>query len=197
MKKSLMAIILFFIVAGASGLPGDAEAQEPFIGEIRLFAGNFAPRGWALCNGQLLPISQYTALFAILGTTYGGDGRVTFALPDLRGRAPIHAGQGPGLSNRRLGQRGGQEDVTLAVEELPPHSHQAVGSANRTSSTTPAGSVWGSTGRTRLYAAPGAPANMSPAAIANTGAGMSHENMPPYLVINYIIALQGLFPPRN
>ncbi|MBW2468192.1 MAG: phage tail protein [Deltaproteobacteria bacterium] len=197
MKKSLIVLICFFIVAGAYVLPGDVAAQDPFIGEIRLFAGNFAPRGWALCDGQLLPIPQYTALFAILGTTYGGDGRTTFALPDLRGRAPIHAGQGPGLLNRRLGQRGGREDVALAVEELPPHSHQAVGSTNPTSATTPAGKVWGSTGRTRLYAAPGAPANLSPAAIANTGAGMSHENMPPYLVINYIIALQGLFPPRN
>ena len=118
--------------------------SEPFVGEIRMFAGNFAPRGWAFCDGQLLAVSQNDALFSLLGTIYGGDGRTTFGLPDLRGRVPIHAGSGPGLSPRRLGAKAGAENVTLTVNQLPSHSHRLSGSANLASESRPEGNVLGS-----------------------------------------------------
>ena len=197
MKKSLLLITLLFVLISSYALPQSASAQEPFIGEIRLFAGNFAPRGWAFCNGQLVPISEYPALYSILGTFYGGDGRATFALPDLRGRVPISAGQGPGLTNRRLGQRGGQENVTLGVAQMPAHTHQAVASNNPADAVSPAGNVWGATSRTRLYSPAGSPANMAPGAISQTGANAAHENMPPFVTLHYIIAIQGLYPSPN
>jgi len=176
-------------------------AQEPMIGEIRMFAGNFAPRGWALCDGQLLSIAEYSALFSILGTTYGGDGRTTFALPDLRGRVPIHPGQGPGLSSRRLGEKGGVEAVTLTVNQIPSHTHSAVayadssvGSTDKPDAAVPArnaGSTpeYGQVGNTTL--------NQDAIVIGNTGGNQPHENMQPYLAVNYIIALVGIFPSRN
>jgi microcystin-dependent protein len=171
--------------------------SDPFIAEIRLFAGNFAPRGWAFCNGQILSIAQNTALFALLGTTYGGNGQTTFALPDLRGRVPISPGQGPGLSSYFLGQTGGQETVTLNTQQMPSHSHGAAASGEGGTAATPNGGVWaGSTARDSIYAAT-ANTTMSPAAIAATGGGQPHPNMPPYQAINYIIALEGIFPSRN
>ena len=180
--------------------------MEGMIGEIRIFAGNFAPRSWAFCEGQLLPISQNTALFSILGTTYGGDGRTTFALPDMRGRGAIHAGNGPGLSDRRLGSKGGVENVTLNVTQIPSHNHTASGKVkavvapgnsnnpiNKNFGLAPAGNNLYNAAATNL----GMAANNVEVAIGNTGGGQSHENRQPWLAIYYIIALQGVFPSRS
>jgi microcystin-dependent protein len=163
-----------------------------------MFAGNFAPRGWAFCDGQLLAISSNSALFSILGTTYGGDGRVTFGLPDLRGRAPIHAGgsQGPGLSRRRLGEKGGSENVTLAVQQLPPHNHKLKADEAVANQVTPEGNVLASKNRTKLYSDGPANKDMGASSIGNAGGGQAHPNMQPYLGINYIICLQGIYPSR-
>lgn len=174
--------------------------MDPFIGEIIMFGGNFAPRGWALCDGQLLPISSHSALFSILGTTYGGDGRTTFALPDLRGRAAIHAGQGPGLSDKRLGAKGGAETTTLTVNNIPSHTHGTFGSSNAADQKGAAGGFLPSNGRSdpaNLYASSaGTPAAMG-ANVSNTGGGQSFNNMQPFLTVNYIIAMEGTFPSRS
>jgi microcystin-dependent protein len=174
---------------------------DPFISEIRIFAGNFAPTGWALCNGQLLPISQNTALFSLLGTTYGGDGKSTFALPNLQGAAPLGAGQGPGLSRRDLGETGGQQTVSLTTVEIPVHSHTAQASTLG-GVDSPANATWGESklGKTPMavYAASGTNnVAMSPQALAVSGGGQPHNNMPPYLCLTFIIALQGIYPPRG
>jgi microcystin-dependent protein len=175
--------------------------SDPFVGEIRIFAGNFAPRGWALCNGQLLPISQNTALFSLLGTYYGGDGKTTFALPDLQGRAPLQQGQGPGLSLYDLGQMGGEPAVTLINSELPSHSHSVSATTTPGSLPDPAGNVWAVAGvarGTNMYSAtPGSSPLMSPQALSIAGGSQPHNNMPPYLTLTFIIALQGVFPPRS
>ena len=175
--------------------------SEPFIAEIRIFAGNFAPRGWAFCNGQLLPVSQNTALFSLIGTTYGGDGRTTTALPNLEGRAPMHPGRGPGLTAKRLGQRGGVETVTLSEAQIPNHSHSQLGSADETEfdgTNNPKNSVPGTLeGGKELY---GNPSNLQPlaeAAVETSGGSQAHNNMQPYLAMNFIIALQGLYPSRG
>jgi microcystin-dependent protein len=174
--------------------------SEPFLGEIRLFGFNFAPRNWAKCDGQLLPISQNSALFSLLGTTYGGDGRTTFGLPDLRGRVSIHQGQGPGLSDRRIGQRNGAENTVLSVAHLPPHDHAAQLKASALSSNQidPTGNSL-AVGRedTYLDATPDQNMNADSVVIENTGNGQSFTNMQPYLVGNWCIALVGVFPPRN
>jgi microcystin-dependent protein len=174
---------------------------DPFLGEVRLFCGNFAPRGWAYCDGQLMPISQNTALFSLLGTTYGGDGRVTFALPDLRGSVPLQQGQGPGLSQRFLGEQGGEQTVTLGQSEMPAHTHSVQAVAGAGSSNSPAGGLFAQahSGRVpdRIYATGVAPdVSMSPQAIGVSGGSQPHNNMPPYLCVSFIIALQGIFPPR-
>jgi len=174
-------------------------ATTPFLGEIMIFAGNFAPRGWALCDGQILPISQNTALFSILGTTYGGNGQTTFALPDLRGRAPIHAGQGPGLSNYTLGQNGGQEAHTLLTNEMPAHSHplaarNAAGTMTNAAGNVPANEA---TGQTAVYSDQPPDTSMSAAAIGVAGGGQPHNNLQPFLTLDFCIALQGVFPSRN
>lgn len=173
--------------------------SDPFIGQITLFAGNFAPRGWAFCDGQLLPISQNTALFSILGTTYGGDGRTTFALPDLRGRVPLHPGQGPGLSNRQLGEAGGTENVTLLVNQMPNHTHAAQADAGTATQQNPTNHVLASeaAGVTATYSSNPPNTTMNPQAIGATGGSQPHNNMPPFLGVNFIIALQGIFPSRN
>lgn len=170
---------------------------EPFIGEIKMFSGNFAPRGWAFCDGQLLAINSNTALYSILGTIYGGDGRTTFALPDLRGRMAIHAGSGPGLSLRRLGEKSGQETVTLNILEIPFHNHSQTVSTDSGDTAVPTGNLLANTGgRDPDYKTP-AGANTAQNSTGNVGGNQSHNNMPPYQVVNYIIALQGIFPSRD
>lgn len=178
--------------------------SDAYIGEIRLFAGNFAPVNWALCYGQLLPITQNTALFSILGTQYGGDGKTNFALPDLRGRVPIHQGQGPGLTDRVVGEEGGSEYVTLLVTEMPGHNHTPQGVAATGVDSTPSGGVWGqppSPGRGHpappLYIQAAPDQAMSPNALGVAGNSMPHNNMQPYVAMNYIICLNGMFPPRD
>jgi len=176
---------------------------EPFLGEIRIFAGNYAPEGWALCNGQLLPITQNTALFSILGATYGGDGTRMFALPNLVGCAPLHQGAGPGLTPRTIGETIGEESVTLTIDNLPMHTHHAVASSGSGSTGSPVGTVFSespSPGPHRpqvpLYSAnPTVPMNGQ--ALSSVGDGQPHNNMQPYLGLNFIIALQGIFPSRN
>jgi microcystin-dependent protein len=174
--------------------------MDPFVAEIRIFTGNFAPTGWALCDGQLLPISQNTALFSLLGTTYGGDGKSNFALPNLQGCAPMQAGQGPGLSLRDLGETGGEQAVTLLQTEMPAHSHIAQGSSPG-GLPSPVGNIWGSgqKGFGNIYAPSSAPTNvaMSPFATSITGGNLPHNNMPPFLGLTFIIALQGVFPARS
>jgi len=166
--------------------------MNPFIGEIILFGGNFAPRGWAFCNGQLLPIAQNTALFSILGTTYGGDGRTTFALPDLRGRAAIHPGNGPGLSSYRLGEKGGSETNTLTVNQIPAHSH-SIGASEEATATDPNSGYVAGTGAAAF--ATSTDVQLKPT--GNTGGGQSVNNIQPYECVNFIIALQGTFPSRS
>ncbi|HVK27140.1 MAG TPA: tail fiber protein [Nocardioides sp.] len=170
---------------------------DPFVAEIRIFPFNFAPRGWAFCDGQLLPISQNTALFSLLGTTYGGDGKSTFALPDLQGSAPMHPGQGPGLSLHDLGEQGGSDTVTLLQSEIPAHTHtlRASNEPADTSAPGPASIHATSTGGT-LYQAT-ADTTLSPAALAPAGGSAPHNNMQPYLTLHFCIALQGVFPPRS
>ena len=170
---------------------------EPFLGEVRMFGGTFAPLGWALCNGQLLPIEQNPALFAILGTTYGGDGQTTFALPDLRGRLPLHQGQGPGLSPYSPGQAGGAETVTLTIAQLPGHTHAAVGNPNPGNTQAPTGAIWAQQPDVQQFTEPPPTGAMNAAAIANSGGGQPHDNRPPYVAVNFIIALQGIFPSPN
>jgi microcystin-dependent protein len=169
---------------------------DPFIGEIRMFGGNFAIQGWAFCDGSLQSIAQNDALFALLGTTYGGDGVQTYALPDLRGRVPVNQGQGAGLSNYVIGQRGGAETVTLSGSQLPQHQHIAVGTVQGAPTSNPANNNWGNSSPAANSFGPGASANatMNAASIANTGGNQPHENMLPFLVINYIIALFGIYP---
>lgn len=170
--------------------------SEPFVGEIRMFAGNFAPRGWAFCDGQLLAVSQNDALFSLLGTIYGGDGRTTFGLPDLRGRLPIHAGTGPGLSPRRLGAKGGAEKVTLTVNQMPSHSHRLKGSTALAGEETPQDNVTGQA-ETLLYGREAPLANMASDSITSVGGSRSHTNLMPFLCIHFIIALVGIYPSRH
>jgi microcystin-dependent protein len=174
--------------------------SEPFIAEIRIFAGDFAPRSWAFCDGQLLPISQNTALFSLIGTTYGGDGRSTTALPNLQGRAPMHPGRGPGLTARRLGERVGTETVTLVEAQIPSHTHTARGTTTNATPDIPPSNTTAlaRSGGDRLYKSiPAANADMASATLSTTGGGQAHTNLQPFLAINFIIALQGLYPSRG
>jgi microcystin-dependent protein len=171
---------------------------DPFVGEIRIFPLNFAVRGWALCNGQLLPLSQNTALFALLGTTYGGDGKTTFALPDLRGRAPMHAGAGPGLTPRDLGESPGESSVTLNLSQIPAHIHTETAESVPASISSPSGNVSLASANTagaraNVYGPEGDLAPMG----GTVGGGQPHDNRQPYLGLNFQIALQGIFPPRS
>ena len=171
---------------------------DPFVGEIRIFRGNFAPSGWAVCNGQLLPISQNTALFSLLGTSYGGDGRSTFALPNLQGRMPMGPGQGPGLSSRQLGDSGGEATHTLTEAELPAHSHGVKTSVSADTGTPAADRYLApSSDGASLYHSPTKLAPMATSASSPTGGSWAHNNQQPGLGVNYIIALQGIYPPRS
>jgi microcystin-dependent protein len=164
--------------------------SEPFLGEIQIFGFNFSPRSWALCDGQLLPINQNQALFSLLGTTYGGDGRTNFALPDLRGRAPMHEGTG-----HTLGQKAGEENHTLAAGEMPQHTHSARASANSGNSPVPVNNFLAAANN--VYRAPDNLTALSPGTVGTGGGGQGHNNMQPYLTLNFCIALAGLFPSQN
>lgn len=208
-KKTLLALSGASACFAAMGVTTGASAQECFIGEVRMFAGNFAPRNWAFTDGQLLAISSNTALFSILGTTYGGDGRTTFALPDLRGRVSVHPGTGPGLTPRSLGQKSGSETNTLNVNQMPSHNHTASTTSTLRATTAggtteiPTGNVLADDGNDRIYAAGPANTDMGASAIessttvGNAGAGQAVNNMQPWLGINHIICLQGIFPSRS
>lgn len=169
---------------------------DPFIGEITMFGGNFAPRNWAFCDGQILSIAQNTALFSLLGTTYGGDGRTTFGLPDLRGRIPIHVGTGPGLSNRRWGEKSGQESVTLTTQQLPSHQHTQQGTDSEATSANPTDGL-AAKAQNVTYHSLDSPVDMNAASSQGVGGGQPHTNMQPYLCVNFVIALFGVFPSRN
>ena len=162
---------------------------EPFLAEVRICSFNFAPRGWAMCNGQLLPINQNQALFSLMGTTYGGDGRVNFALPNLQGRSPMHMGTG-----YALGQSGGEATHTLALSEMPQHTHSILAAGVTGRAPSPQGNAFASA---RGHYAESGNAAMHPSTIANAGGGQAHENRPPYLALNFVVALQGLFPSPN
>jgi len=206
-SRNLLGILALGI--GLSGAPTVKASSDPFIAEIIMFGGNFNPRGWALCDGQILAISDHSALFSILGTTYGGDGRTTFALPDLRGRGAVHPGAGPGFSPIRLGERGGAEKYKLTVAQMPSHSHTASTTATLNginaagTSASPGGNSLASKSRTNIYSA--AAPNVAMVAgsvtaettVTSSGGGLSFSIRDPYLGINYIIALVGTFPPRN
>ncbi len=185
---------------GQAAKPKRAEATPQgntnFVAEIRIFAGNFPPNGWAFCNGQLLPISQNTALFSLLLTTYGGDGQSSFALPDLRGRVPIQPGQGPGLSDRQRGEMGGEENHVLAITEMPQHTHTIPASSSNGSASSPQAAVLARTPSAIPQYAPTPDTNMASDGFSETGGDQPHNNMQPYLTLNYIIALQGIYPSR-
>jgi microcystin-dependent protein len=178
---------------------------DPFVAEIRLFPYDFAPTGWALCQGQLLPINQNTALFSLVGTYYGGNGTSNFALPDLRGRVPIHQGSGPGLSPVQIGEVSGDETVTLLQNEMPPHNHPMPALAHAATATVPAPGQMPAEGHglgrgayaVRTYAPSGAATTLVPASVTQAGNTLPHNNLQPYLTMNWCIALQGVFPPRS
>lgn len=171
---------------------------QPYVGEIRMFGGNFAPVGWLTCDGQLLPISENETLFQLIGTTYGGDGESTFALPDLRGRIPIHNGQGPGLSSRQLGEDGGSEAVTLTVNQIPAHGHPLLGSTDNGLQPNPGGSVLASSTVLQPYTPTEAlDTAMSSSSITSVGGSQPHDNVQPFLCVTFIISLFGIFPSQS
>ena len=169
--------------------------SDPYIGEIRMFGGNFAPVGWAFCNGATVPIAENDTLFNLIGTTYGGDGQNTFNLPDLQGRVPVHAGQGPGISQSYiLGQQGGVEQVTLNTQQMPAHNHAFVPSGDPANQITANGGTLATPVSLATYFSAAPDANMNPAAVQNTGGSQPHENMQSFLVISFIISLYGIYP---
>ncbi len=189
------------MLALSLGVPQTARAdQECFLGEVRMFAGNFAPRNWVLAQGQVLAIGQHPALFSILGTTYGGNGRTRFALPDLRSRVPVGAGTGPGLSQRRLGDEGGEETHVLTIDEMPVHDHamnaRGTLTPNSQRSKTPEGNVL-TFGGQKIYTDLAADAQMAPGSIGVEGGDIAHNNMQPFLGINYILCISGTYPSRH
>ncbi|RAK63264.1 phage tail protein [Hymenobacter edaphi] len=177
-------------------MPYSVNGSSPYIGEIAIFAGNFAPAGWAFCDGSLLPISENDALYALIGTTYGGDGQDTFALPDLRGRAPMHSGAGPGLTSRSVGEQGGAEEVTLTTQQIPNHSHQLSVSTTPGNSASPQGTMPADGGNgSAQYTQATANLQKQPAQVMGVvGGSQPHTNMQPYLAVHYIISLYGVFP---
>jgi microcystin-dependent protein len=168
---------------------------QPYVGEIRMFAGNFAPAGWAFCDGQLLPISENETLFQLIGTTYGGDGQSTFALPNLQSRVPIHMGTHQGTTYT-IGEMAGQEEVTLTVQQIPAHAHPWLASEGAATSLTPAGNMPGEASK-RFYVVPTTPAQMAVQSVSPSGGSQPHTNMQPFLCVNFILSLFGIFPPPN
>jgi microcystin-dependent protein len=194
MRRALILLLLGILAAVAQPV----RAQDQFLGQVELVGFTFAPIGWATCEGQILPISQYTALFSLLGTTYGGDGKSTFALPDLRGRRVVGMGQGPGLDDYPIGQMVGEESVTLILSQLPTHTHAILASGPvppSPDSLGPIGNVWAAT-VPFLYNAGGTPVPMNPGTLEPAGGSQPHNNLSPYLTMTYIIAMQGVFPSR-
>ena len=171
--------------------------MDPFVAEIRIFPFNFAPKGWAFCDGQILPLSQNTALFSLLGTTYGGDGKSNFALPNMQGNAPMHPGQGPGLSLHDLGETGGSDTVSLLESEIPSHSHGFIVSQSDATDQSPVNELLAAGVGIGQYGTPGAITQLSSNALAPAGGDQPHNNMQPYLTLNLCIALQGVYPPRT
>jgi microcystin-dependent protein len=172
--------------------------MEGYLAAIMLFAANFAPRGWAFCNGQILSIAQNTALFSLLGTTFGGNGQTTFALPDLQGRVPVHPGQGPGLSPYVLGEAGGSENTTLLLSNVPQHNHSLNATSEAGTTSAPAGAYLGNTGALdREYNTSGTVVAMNAGAIGVAGGSQPFNNIQPYLAVNFIICMEGIFPSRN
>lgn len=170
---------------------------QPYIGEIRMFAGSFAPAGWAMCDGSLYPIAENDALFTLVGTTFGGDGQETFGVPDLRGRVPIHMGTGPGLSGKTLGEMAGTETVTLTVNQLPAHKHTPLALSSGGTQTSPLNGFWAASGQSQ-YSSAALPATaMHATASSPTGGSQAHENMVPYLAVNFIISLYGRYPSQT
>ena len=172
---------------------------QPFVGEIRMFGGNFAPKGWEFCNGQLLAISEFDVLFNLIGTTYGGDGQQTFALPDLRGRLPLHQGTGSGLSPKTIGQNGGVENVTLTTNQIPAHSHTLVVDGAVGTQASPQGSLLAQLppASSKLYHTPSGTVALAPNSVGSSGGSQPHSNFQPYLCVSFIISLFGVFPSQN
>ena len=200
MTRPVLSFTLRLLMVSAAALSvGAVRADTPYLGEIRCGIWNFAPRGWAILAGQTLPINQNQALFALLGTSYGGNGIQTFQLPDMQGRVLLTAGQGPGLSSYQVGDRGGSEAMPLSTANLPAHSHSVAlpGSATEGDTQSPAGKSPASQARTALYAAPPANLAMAPAAVSSVGGGLPVNNMQPFVTLTCVIALQGIFPSRN
>lgn len=195
MKKTWLFTLLFLSLLGSH----KAVAQDPYLGEIRIFAGNFAPVGWMFCNGDALSIADNTALFSIIGTTYGGDGLVTFNLPDFRGRVPMHVGAttGPGMSPHSLGEQAGSENVSIGVENLPPHTHPMLCSTAPGNTSSPAGAYFAESGATDKEYSTTITTSMNPGAVGFTGNNVPFYNMKPYLGLNFIIAVQGIYPTQN
>lgn len=191
------SLITSKVIKAASYRKSYLAEATPYLGSICMVGFNFAPIGWALCNGQLLPISQYDALFALIGTTYGGDGQNTFALPNLQGRFPIHRGLGPGLPQYTLGESGGQESVTLTLNQIPVHNHTLAVNTNGGSSDNPTGNYMASNSEGIKYFSSSAGSSANAGSIGITGGSQPHNNMPPYLCVNFIIAIEGIYPPQN
>ena len=191
--------ILFTVSFVFFSVPNKAEARECFIGEITMFAGNFAPRGWAFCNGQLLAISQNSALFSILGTTYGGDGRTDFALPDLRGRVPVHHGNstGPGLDSYSLGEKGGIDDINIGINNIPNHTHKLRGNSEKANTRDLQGNAIAGSWPNNSFIEDTPDTDLHTGSVESVGGGQPLTNKQPYQTVNYIICLQGTFPSRN
>jgi len=195
-KISLISCATILLTSLTASQP--ATASEPFIGTIKYFGFNFAPRGWATCDGQLLQVSQHDALFSLVGTIYGGDGRTTFGLPDMRGRMPVHMGQGLGLSNRTIGQKAGAETATITTAQLPAHSHKLMATDSAGNQVSPAEHTLAKDGNDATYRDEAPNVTMHASSItASTGSSQTHQNMSPYLVVNCNISLVGIYPSRN
>jgi microcystin-dependent protein len=197
LPRALIRIVGVTVLAGGASWVPQAAATTPYIGQIQFFPYNFSPRGWTACNGQLLSISQFTALFSLYGISYGGDGRTTFGIPDMQGRAPIHTGSGPGLSNYSMGQKSGTATVALAVNQIPSHSHALLGTHSLGNQAAPAGGALARDGRDQTYSDQPPDTDLAVGSIGSTGGNFAHNNMPPYLTLNCNIALNGIYPSRN